>query len=86
MKVINAGISGHTTTEGLARLDRDVLQHKPDLVTVSFGLNDMIRVPEEQFVGEPPDARRAVPRGQSASCVVHAECRDHARAAGLSRR
>jgi lysophospholipase L1-like esterase len=50
VKVINAGISGHTTTEGLARLDRDVLQHKPDLVTISFGLNDMTRVPEEQFV------------------------------------
>ena len=50
VKVINAGISGHSTTEGLARLDRDVLQHKPDLVTISFGLNDMTRVPEEQFV------------------------------------
>lgn len=50
VKVINAGISGHTTTQGLARLDRDVLQHKPVLVTVSFGLNDVVRVPEEQFV------------------------------------
>ncbi len=50
VKVINAGISGHTTTQGLARLDRDVLQHKPALVTVSFGLNDVVRVPEEQFV------------------------------------
>jgi lysophospholipase L1-like esterase len=49
-KVINAGISGHSTTEALARLDRDVLQHKPDLVTISFGLNDMTRVPEEPFV------------------------------------
>lgn len=52
VKVINAGISGHSTTEGLARLDRDVLQHKPDLVTISFGLNDMTRVPEEQFVDQ----------------------------------
>ena len=49
VKVINAGISGHSTTEGLARLDRDVLQHKPDLVTISFGLNDMTRLSEEQF-------------------------------------
>ena len=49
VKVINAGISGHSTTEGLARLDRDVLQHKPDLVTISFGLNDMTRLTEEQF-------------------------------------
>lgn len=49
VKVINAGISGHSTTEGLARLDRDVLGKKPDLVTISFGLNDMTRVSEEQF-------------------------------------
>lgn len=49
VKVINAGISGHSTTEALARLDRDVLSKKPDLVTISFGLNDMTRVPEEQF-------------------------------------
>lgn len=49
VKVINAGISGHSTTEGLARLDRDVLDHKPDLVTISFGLNDMGRLSEEQF-------------------------------------
>ncbi len=49
VKVINAGISGHSTNEGLARLDRDVLSKRPDLVTISFGLNDMSRVPEDQF-------------------------------------
>ncbi len=47
--VINAGISGHTTQNGLDRLDRDVLGKKPDLVTVSFGLNDMTRIAEDQF-------------------------------------
>lgn len=47
--VINAGISGHSTQNGLERLDRDVLSKRPDLVTVSFGLNDMARIPEEQF-------------------------------------
>ncbi len=47
--VINAGISGHTTQNGLDRLDRDVLSKKPDLVTVSFGLNDMTRIAEDQF-------------------------------------
>jgi lysophospholipase L1-like esterase/predicted esterase len=49
VQVINAGISGHTTTEGLARLERDVLMHQPDLVTISFGLNDMSRLSEEQY-------------------------------------
>lgn len=47
--VINAGISGHTTQNGLERLERDVLSKKPDLVTVSFGLNDMTRIPEDLF-------------------------------------
>lgn len=49
VKVINAGISGHSTDNGLKRLDNDVLRHKPDLVTISFGLNDMTRLSEEQY-------------------------------------
>ncbi|MDB5387648.1 MAG: lysophospholipase L1-like esterase [Planctomycetaceae bacterium] len=48
-KMINAGISGNTTVNGLERLDRDVLSQKPDLVTVMFGLNDMTRIPPEQY-------------------------------------
>jgi lysophospholipase L1-like esterase len=35
--VRNAGISGDTTTGGLKRLERDVLAHKPHLVTIMFG-------------------------------------------------
>src|SRR5262245_298328 len=42
---INAGISGNSTVDALKRLDRDVLAHRPHLVTVMFGLNDMVRVP-----------------------------------------
>ncbi len=49
VKVINAGISGNSTDNGLKRLDSDVLMHKPDLVTISFGLNDMTRMTEEQY-------------------------------------
>ncbi|MGY8643102.1 MAG: SGNH/GDSL hydrolase family protein [Verrucomicrobiales bacterium] len=39
--MINAGISGHTTVNALARIDRDVIAHQPDVVTVMFGLNDV---------------------------------------------
>ncbi|MBN2311187.1 MAG: hypothetical protein JXR94_19575 [Candidatus Hydrogenedentes bacterium] len=49
LRVINAGISGHTTADGLARMENDVLSHKPHLVTVMFGLNDMLRVPLAEF-------------------------------------
>ena len=40
LNIINAGISGNNTLQGLERLDRDVLRFSPDLVTVCFGLND----------------------------------------------
>ncbi len=49
LTMINAGISGHTTVNALARIDRDVLKHTPALVTVMFGLNDMTRVPLETY-------------------------------------
>lgn len=41
-QVINAGIAGNTSTELLARIERDVLSHKPDLVIVMVGTNDML--------------------------------------------
>src|SRR6516225_7432717 len=34
VQVINAGISGNILPLGLARLERDVLSHKPQLVTI----------------------------------------------------
>ncbi|MDD1753826.1 MAG: SGNH/GDSL hydrolase family protein [Methanotrichaceae archaeon] len=40
IEIINSGISGDTTMDGLARLDLDVLFYSPDLVTVNFGIND----------------------------------------------
>lgn len=39
--VYNAGISGHKSSDMLARFDRDVLSHKPDLVFISVGVNDV---------------------------------------------
>jgi lysophospholipase L1-like esterase len=38
--MINVGVDGDTTGGALARLDRDVLRHQPDLLLVAFGLND----------------------------------------------
>lgn len=37
---VNAGVSGDNAAAALARLDRDVLSFRPDLVVVCFGLND----------------------------------------------
>ncbi|HWA82125.1 MAG TPA: SGNH/GDSL hydrolase family protein [Fimbriimonadaceae bacterium] len=41
IEVINAGISGHKSTDMIARFKRDVLDKKPDLVTISVGVNDV---------------------------------------------
>jgi len=41
--VINAGKSGDTSADGLARLERDVLGRNPRLVIVLFGGNDFLR-------------------------------------------
>jgi acyl-CoA thioesterase-1 len=41
IEIVNAGISGHKSTDMQARFDRDVLQAKPDLVTINVGVNDV---------------------------------------------
>jgi acyl-CoA thioesterase-1 len=53
-RITNAGVSGETTGEGLARLAGvlDGLPAKPDLVIVSLGGNDMLQ-------GSPPAETRA---------------------------
>jgi lysophospholipase L1-like esterase len=40
--MINSGVSGDTTMDGLARLDWSVLSYEPDLVTINFGINDCV--------------------------------------------
>jgi acyl-CoA thioesterase-1 len=40
LPVINAGIRGDTSGQGLARLQADVLDHDPVIVIIEFGAND----------------------------------------------
>jgi len=40
VEVINAGVLGYTSANGLAQLETQVLQLYPDIVTVAFGFND----------------------------------------------
>jgi len=42
IEMINSGISGDTTMDGLARMDWAVLAYEPDLVTINFGINDCV--------------------------------------------
>ena len=53
--VLNAGVGGNTSREGLARMDRDVISHNPDCVLAEFGGNDAIpqasrHVPLDEFL------------------------------------
>jgi lysophospholipase L1-like esterase len=42
VKIVNAGVSGDTTTDGLARVDW-ALADKPDFVILALGANDALR-------------------------------------------
>jgi lysophospholipase L1-like esterase len=48
-QVLNAGVGGENTAEGLARIQADVLDHGPQIVIVEFGLNDVRYEPEKQI-------------------------------------
>ncbi len=43
IRVTNSGISGHTSRDLLARFDRDVVELKPDWVSICIGVNDVWR-------------------------------------------
>ena len=44
IEMINSGICGDTSQDGLGRLDWAVLSYEPDLVTINFGINDCVLV------------------------------------------
>jgi lysophospholipase L1-like esterase len=39
-QAVHAGIGGNVITDVLARMDRDVLAHKPSIVVLAIGIND----------------------------------------------
>jgi len=41
--VINAGVSGDTTAQGLSRVHDDVLSHNPRIVIIELGANDLFQ-------------------------------------------
>jgi len=49
MPIINVGVSGNTTEDGLKRVDKDVLSKDPKIVIISLGGNDYLkRIPKEE--------------------------------------
>ncbi|MCD6351352.1 MAG: hypothetical protein J7M26_04440 [Armatimonadetes bacterium] len=74
VKVINAGIGGNTSAQGLVRLDKDVLAHTPSVVLVYFGLNDSVKGAPGRYRVPPDDyeanLREIVSRCRAAGALV----------------
>ncbi len=46
IEVVNLGVCGYTSLQGVILLEREALRYRPDVVTLSFGSNDFSLVPE----------------------------------------
>lgn len=66
--VRNAGRAGDTTADALGRLERDVLNQKPDIVLIALGGNDALRkLPEEETFA---NLRKIIERVQASGAVT----------------
>ncbi len=75
IKVINSGVGGNTSREGLARINHDVLAHTPHIVLVEFGGNDATQdtsrhVTLEEFRSNLEKIRSAIQKDSSAQVVM----------------
>lgn len=68
VSILNKGVSGNTTADGLARIEQDVLAHEPRVVLLCLGGNDMLRrVPPDQHFG---NLKQAIERIQQGGALV----------------
>jgi acyl-CoA thioesterase-1 len=67
IRVVNAGVSGDTTGDGLARLDW-LLKQKPDVLVVGLGANDALRGQDPAGIEE--NLRQIVSRAKRAEVRV----------------
>lgn len=70
LHVINAGKGRDTVHGGLARYPADVLPHHPDLVTLSFGLNDTVYLTPAQYRKGLEDLVNAIQQATTAAVVL----------------
>lgn len=57
-ETVNAGVPGNTSTQGLERMEQDVLAHRPDWCIVAFGMNDHVAHAPQQAKTSPDQFRR----------------------------
>jgi len=68
-RVVNAGAGGDTSTQGLARLEAEVLAAKPQAVVVLFGTNDSV-------LNGPGRYRTAVGRFEANLTAIAGRCKE----------
>lgn len=69
-KVINSGVGGSTAKEAVARIQNSVITHKPDIVTISFGLNDTGKSTPEEFRQSLEDMIEAIRKETTAQILL----------------
>lgn len=70
--VINGGVSGDTTAGGKARLEWTLKKHKPDVVMIALGGNDMLRGIPPQTVQANLDAMLGMLKEQNIKTILMA--------------
>ncbi|HIJ74090.1 MAG TPA: arylesterase [Candidatus Hydrogenedentes bacterium] len=74
-RVVNAGRDGDTTESALARLERDVLSHKPRLVIIELGGNDFLqRKPKDKTLANLDRIVSSCTDAGAMVAVVHFKC------------
>jgi len=73
VEVLNAGVSGNTTSQALERMQTDVLDKSPDICIVEFGMNDHVaKAPDKQDVDPATFAanlKRMITELQAIKCI-----------------
>ncbi len=68
VNIINAGVSGDTAAGGARRVEADALSHHPDLLVVSYGLNDAVARGAKGAEAYAGDLRRIFEKANAAGC------------------
>ena len=69
-KVVNAGVPGETSAEGLARLPSALEQNKPQLVVLCHGGNDLLQRLDERQIAANLEAMIELARASGANVIL----------------
>lgn len=69
-KVVNSGVGGSTAKEAVPRVQASVIAHKPEIVTISFGLNDTGKSTPEEFSKSLEDIIDAIQKDSKAKIML----------------